>query len=738
MTISPESIKSYTLVALDTWLTCGKCATSFGLTTLAIKSYEQALFYDQTNKIALAGLSNSLRLNDININETIGSQRSIDLINQAISLNSSLSQSSLIFKELSECYLLIGLNEQAHQSIQRALALSPKDPSLWLLSAQTYIRGSARSHAQQALNQCLELLPKDLKQPNDSFIDYIETARAAHAESAAIAAADGNIQLSIHELTATLSLPPPPLSRIDEHVALWCALSTAKERDNDIHGAINACELARQAVGNSPRILMTHAYLLLLLVSKDNSLDSNTLLCKQAVEILSNFIDLDLDKNTVNDGDFLPWYLLGKAYSLSDQPRLAYDSYQIALRNASNSPITWLAVGKLYLELKQLPDALEAYSHALKLQMEEDSPGTATAWDGLSCVYERCDDQLSDASDACNRSAACYRTLGDTQQAEIYERRAELLLKASENQGPVPPLREPPDVPPYLLRDLVALLPSERIAFIQGLKDVQPSHQNSNQVYQKNDQQNQQKLHEQQHPQTPQEQHQLKQEQHEHQQHGQQQQEYQRQQKQQYHHQQQQDHQRQQQQDQHHQQQQHQEHQRQQQYQQQQEHERQQQQHHIVHQDQQAHAQAQAHYRSPSTQHIQQPQHTPQPPQMTPHHGPYPPRMYPVPPSFKDKSSSQGQPLAGPPPPPPQWQQGPPQPPGAQPTANGGPQSHNDAPPFYYQSGPSVPNGPGGPPFRSPMNQPMAPNGHFNGPAPPPPPGYYGYPMHPYPQPMYR
>lgn len=491
MTISPQSIKSYGMVALDTWLTCGKCATSFGLLSLAIKSYEQGLFHDPTSLLCLTGLSYCLRLNDINVNETIGSQKSIDLLNHAINLNSKLNQSSIIYKELAECYLLIGLNDQAHQSIQQALTLSPQYPSLWLLSAQTFIRAGARNQAQQALNHCLELLPSDLKKV-DLENDFVETARAAHAELAAIAAADGNIQLSIQELTATLSLPPPPLTRIDEHIALWCALSTAKERDNDVQGAIQACEMAEQAVGNSPRILMTHAYLLLLLINLENSNEENLNHCKAAIEILSSFIDLDLEKNVVNDGDFLPWYLLGKAYSLSDQPRLAYDSYQIALRNASNSPITWLAVGKLYLELKQLPDALEAYSHALRLQMDEGSPGTATAWDGLSCVYERCDDQLSDASDACTRSAACFKSLGDFKQAEIFEKRAEMLLKASEKNGPIPPLRDPPDVPPFLLRDLVALLPSERIAFIQGQKGDSQSQQKQQQQQQQQQQQLQQ------------------------------------------------------------------------------------------------------------------------------------------------------------------------------------------------------------------------------------------------------
>ncbi|KAK6205649.1 transcription factor which mediates glucose repression [Scheffersomyces amazonensis] len=468
-----DFIHNYELTASETWIACGNCANTLGLTVSAIKSFEKAVNHDPSNTRALCGLSYSLRLNDINLNETVGSQNSIERLNKSLELYPDLLKDSAIFKELAECYILIGLNDQAHQSIQTAIQLSQNDASLWLLSAQTLIRAGARNHAAGSLTHCLSILPESLSQLSSSDI---ETARAAHAELAAIAAADGNIELSIAELTATLSLPPPPLSRIDEHIALWSALSTAKERANDIPGAIQACENAEKAVGDSPRILMTHSYLLLLNQRKSDA--------DFAIQLLGKIIDLEKEKENGNeqpnnDGDFLPWYLLGKAYSLIDQPRLAYDSYQVALRRASNSPITWLAVGKLYLELKQLPDALAAYSQALRLQIDEGSPGTATAWDGLSCVYERCDDQLMDASDACSRSASCFRAIGDIKSASFFEERAEALAKASKKEGPIPGLRDPPDVPSFFLRDLVALLPSERIAFMQGSQ--QPPQQSQSQ-----------------------------------------------------------------------------------------------------------------------------------------------------------------------------------------------------------------------------------------------------------------
>lgn len=448
-----------------------------GMILVAIKLFESALQHRPDSVEALIGWSYSLRMNDISANETVGCQTSIQGLTRAAERYSDLTKSLKFFRELTECYLFVGLNEQAHQLIQLAMQLKPNDPALCLLQAQTLIRAGARAQAVSALTHCLLLLPSLLAE--FSKVD-IETARSAHAELAAIAAADGNIDLLIAELTATLLLPPPPLARADEHIALWCAFATAKERANRIGEALEACERAEVAVGPSPRILITHAYLLLL-----NDTNGNA---EKAVDLLTKVVEAEPqelkeakkseDGNENSPGDFLPWYLLGKAYNLLESPRAAYDSYQIALRRASNLPITWLAVGKLYLELKQLPDALAAYSQALRLQLNENLPGTAAAWEGLSCVYERCDDQLADAADACSRAAMCYRAFHDNETADYFNNRAKNLQAAALGNGPVPALTQPLGVPNYFLRDLVTLLPSERIAFVQGFGQNKPGTQN--------------------------------------------------------------------------------------------------------------------------------------------------------------------------------------------------------------------------------------------------------------------
>lgn len=488
----------YTSRAAEVWEAVGACAATMGIHAIAIKLYDLCLNYNPLSIKALIGWSKLLRLNDISFNETVGSQTALRRLSEATDRFTELAKSSEIYKELTECYLLLGLTDQAHQTIQHAIVLNPEVAELHLLLGQTLIRAGLRVQAAAALKRALEILPSNI---GDFSPENIEVARNTHAELAAIAAADGHFEVSIEELKQTLQLPPPPLARLNEYVALWCALLTALERAGRVTEALEACERAELAVGVLPRILITHAYLLLLEEDKDKAFE--------AVRLLNRVVDLEQqesahskpkelnmqsheqngqasqhmlspDKDTADDatGDFLPWCLLGKAYTLLYAPRAAYDLYQIALRRASLLPITWLAVGKLYLELKQLPDALAAYSQALRLQLNEDLPGTAAAWDGLSCVYERCDQQLTDAADLCLRALLCFAAFGDTESAREYEERAQKLKDAADGKGPVPPLKSPLGVPNYFLRDLVTLLPSERIALIQQAKDKVKAEEN--------------------------------------------------------------------------------------------------------------------------------------------------------------------------------------------------------------------------------------------------------------------
>lgn len=486
---------SYTDGAAEVWEAVGVCAATMGIHAIAIRLYDLCLNCNPLSIKALTGWSKLLRLNDINFNETVGSQTALRRLSDSADRFPELAKSAEIYKELTECYLLLGFTDQAHQAIRHAISLSPEISELHLLLGQTLIRAGLGVQAAAALRRALELLPTSI---DDYLSENVEVARSTHAELAAIAAADGRFDASIEELQRSLRFPPPPLARLNEYVALWCALLTALERAGRIPEALEACERAELAVGVLPRILLTHAYLLLLEEDKEKAFEAVRLL-NRVVELehqesahmkprdgehnqaqntpgqldLPSRINVSQEREAADDamGDFLPWCLLGKAYTLLYAPRAAYDLYQIALRRASLLPVTWLAVGKLYLELKQLPDALAAYSQALRLQLNEDLPGTAAAWVGLSCVYERCDQQLTDAADLCLRASLCFAAFGDSESAKEYEQRAQKLNDAAQGKGPVPPLKSPLGVPNYFLRDLVTLLPSERISLIQQAKD---------------------------------------------------------------------------------------------------------------------------------------------------------------------------------------------------------------------------------------------------------------------------
>lgn len=131
--------------------------------------------------------------------------------------------------------------------------------------------------------------------------------------------------------------------------------------------------------------------------------------------------------------DYLPWLLLGLNYFKINDFKNSFDCLEVCLKKNTKSSEIWLLIGNLYLKLNQLPDSLSAYSQALRLH-DEISMCSALAWDGLSCVYERCDNQLMDASDACTRSANCFQSLHDTNHAELLAARAEFLKAFTKNK----------------------------------------------------------------------------------------------------------------------------------------------------------------------------------------------------------------------------------------------------------------------------------------------------------------
>ncbi|CAH6723956.1 hypothetical protein CLIB1444_24S00320 [[Candida] jaroonii] len=172
---------------------------------------------------------------------------------------------------------------------------------------------------------------------------------------------------------------------------------------------------------------------------------------------LSSQILNDLLKFHQASYDHSPWFLLSLTTELQKD---SFNYLETSLKKNPSYAPTWILIGSLYLNLNQLPDALAAYSQALRLG--DDFIG-GLGWDGLSCVYERCDNQLLDASDACSRSANCFKKLGANYNGivETLMERSNYLLKANKEDQKIE-FRNPIEMPMELILNLVKDLDDEK------------------------------------------------------------------------------------------------------------------------------------------------------------------------------------------------------------------------------------------------------------------------------------
>ncbi len=476
----PASINEYELVSSQTWAQIGSCSLALNLYKLAIKSFDNSLRHLPDNVDSIVGLSKSLKLEQEEVHSLAGFKHSTELIISAIQQFPNLNNDIKLWRELSESHLGLKEYEQAHQAITRALNLNPNDTELLYLNSEILMKSKNYVYVKHILHTILSIYQNKTNELVNE-LDH-EIIRNTHAKLAQLFILENNFKFAINEFKLAISSPlPSTTSKYEEYASIWINFALLKERLNQFDEAFQIINDAINLLGNIPRLLIANAYFLLIPVTKffDPTL---------AIQLLERAINQQRS-NTGNedndDSDFLTWYLLGRAYSLIDSPRQAYDTFQISLGKGPSSPLPWLAVGSLYLKLGQLPDALAAYSQAARLQVEGPDAtisqiiASATAWDGLACVYERCDDQAHDAADACLRAAACFRSAGDLRASSQAEQRAHSLTTASRGEAPPPALKGPPDTPIVLLRDLIGMFP----------RDISESYQDPPQQQQQQQQQ---------------------------------------------------------------------------------------------------------------------------------------------------------------------------------------------------------------------------------------------------------
>ena len=115
------------------------------------------------------------------------------------------------------------------------------------------------------------------------------------------------------------------------------------------------------------------------------------------------------------------WYLLGRAYALSEQHLEACNAYQQAVLREPNNASYWCSIGVLYYQAQQYSDAADAYMRAIRL-----NPGLAEVWFDLGILYENYG-QFADACSAYHRAMSLnphnisylerYRAMCSTLQA---------------------------------------------------------------------------------------------------------------------------------------------------------------------------------------------------------------------------------------------------------------------------------------------------------------------------------
>lgn len=104
----------------------------------------------------------------------------------------------------------------------------------------------------------------------------------------------------------------------------------------------------------------------------------------------------------------------------------ASENFQEAVQRDGENSILWCSIGALYIQVKQYYGALQAYSRALEI-----NPYISEAWLGVGSLYERCDNQISDAIAAYTRASVL-----DPGNVMI-SKRLELLKTATGGQIPV-------------------------------------------------------------------------------------------------------------------------------------------------------------------------------------------------------------------------------------------------------------------------------------------------------------
>ncbi|KAH8792958.1 hypothetical protein DL96DRAFT_1743111 [Flagelloscypha sp. PMI_526] len=146
-------------------------------------------------------------------------------------------------------------------------------------------------------------------------------------------------------------------------------------------------------------------------------------------------------EDCLDPSDSQSWYLLSCAYMVGQKYNKVYEAYQQAVYHDGQNLTFWCSIGVLYFQINQFRDALDAYSHAIRI-----NPYISEVWFDLGSLYESCNSQISDVIDAYARASKL--DLHNT----VITQRLQLLQQAQATSQTLPGLPGPKIFVPLLVQ----------------------------------------------------------------------------------------------------------------------------------------------------------------------------------------------------------------------------------------------------------------------------------------------
>ncbi|KAF6765927.1 TPR-containing protein Mql1 [Ephemerocybe angulata] len=330
----------------QTWLLIGRVAEQMNDHEHALSAYENALRHNPMSLVSLGSKKNY--------------PKAIDYFQRVLSLQ---EENGEVWSALGHCYLMQDDLQKAYSAYQQALYLLPnpkEDPKLWYGIGILYDRYGSLDHAEEAFSSVLRMdkvLGLDFDKSNEILFRL-----------GIIYKQQGKYDDSLSCFDRILRNPPNPLA----HADIWFQIGHVYEQQKDSKDAYERVVLENP---NHAKVLQQLGWL----YHQDGSSFQNQDL---AIQYLTKSLEAD-------PSDAQSWYLLDGLHGrLQVQQGVRGVSSKLSIVTVCNPTSTSAAT-----PLTPTP-ALSA-----------SSPYISEVWFDLGCLYESCNNQITDAIDAYARAS---------------------------------------------------------------------------------------------------------------------------------------------------------------------------------------------------------------------------------------------------------------------------------------------------------------------------------------------